>query len=166
VKVLLLSRYGQLGASSRLRMYQYLPYLEEMGIEVTIAPLLDDRYLDNLYGGGKRSVARLAGRYLKRVAALLQAGAADLVWIEKELFPLLPAWGEQLLCLFGKPCLVDYDDAVFHNYDLSRNQVVRVLLGKKIDAVMAQASLVTVGNDYLAERAAGAGAGRIPADRD
>jgi glycosyltransferase involved in cell wall biosynthesis len=38
---------------------------------------------------------------------------------------------------------------------------VRFLLGKKIDAVMRYATMVTVGNDYLAERAYSAGAKRV-----
>ncbi|MCZ6596580.1 MAG: glycosyltransferase family 1 protein, partial [Planctomycetota bacterium] len=40
MRVLLLSRYGELGASSRMRSYQYLPALERAGIDVTVAPLL------------------------------------------------------------------------------------------------------------------------------
>jgi glycosyltransferase involved in cell wall biosynthesis len=142
-------------------MYQYLPYLERRGIKVTVAPLVDDRYLEYLYGGRKRSLTSLAVDYLKRAALLRKQGSFDLVWIEKELFPLLPAWGEELLALAGKPYLADYDDAVFHNYDLSNSRAVRMLLGKKIDAVMRGASLVTVGNEYLATRAAEAGAGRV-----
>ena len=33
---LLLSRYERLGASSRMRFYQYLPFLESQGIHVDI----------------------------------------------------------------------------------------------------------------------------------
>ena len=41
MKVLLLSRYENLGASSRVRTYQYIPYLKDEGIDVTIAPLFN-----------------------------------------------------------------------------------------------------------------------------
>jgi glycosyltransferase involved in cell wall biosynthesis len=61
----------------------------------------------------------------------------------------------------GIPCVVDYDDAVFHRYDMHDNRLIRTLLGKRIDAVMRQATTVVVGNDYLAERARHAGASRI-----
>ena len=61
----------------------------------------------------------------------------------------------------GLPCLVDYDDAVFHRYDGHNNVIVRTVLGRKIDAVMAGASVVTVGNQYLADRARMAGARRV-----
>jgi hypothetical protein len=44
MRILLLSRYTRLGASSRLRFYQYLPFLKSRGIEVTVAALLGDDY--------------------------------------------------------------------------------------------------------------------------
>ena len=48
MKVLYLARYGRLGASSRVRGYQYLPYLREAGLDITVAPLLPDAYLTAL----------------------------------------------------------------------------------------------------------------------
>jgi glycosyltransferase involved in cell wall biosynthesis len=82
----------------------------------------------------------------------------DLVWVEKELFPYLPAWAEWLLAHLGPGYVVDYDDAVFHRYDLQGNFLVRNLLGRKIDRVMARARMVFAGNEYLAQRAEESGA--------
>ena len=59
------------------------------------------------------------------------------------------------------PYLVDYDDALFHKYDLHKIPLVRLLLGEKIDKVMKNAALVVCGNDYLARRAEQAGAARV-----
>ena len=42
MKILLLTKYSELGASSRLRNYQYLPWLRANGFEIEVAPLLDD----------------------------------------------------------------------------------------------------------------------------
>jgi glycosyltransferase involved in cell wall biosynthesis len=53
--------------------------------------------------------------------------------------------------------VVDYDDAVFHRYDLHRSPVVRAVLGKKIDRIMQRANLTTAGNAYLADHAIAAG---------
>jgi glycosyltransferase involved in cell wall biosynthesis len=50
---------------------------------------------------------------------------------------------------------------VFHRYDLNPNWFTRAVLSKKIDRVMKLASLVMVGNDYLAKRARDAGAQRV-----
>jgi glycosyltransferase involved in cell wall biosynthesis len=85
----------------------------------------------------------------------------DLLWIEKELLPWLPARLENLFLRRGIPRVVDYDDAVFHRYDRHRNPLIRAFLGKKIDAVMRQATTVVAGNEYLADRASRAGAARI-----
>jgi glycosyltransferase involved in cell wall biosynthesis len=89
---------------------------------------------------------------------LTRASAFDLLWVEKELFPWIPAWFESLLNI---PYVVDYDDAVFHRYDLHSSKIVRALLGRKIDRVMRHARLVIAGNEYLAERASQAGAPRV-----
>lgn len=161
MKVLLLSRYPRIGASSRLRSYQYLPGLAESGIEVSVSPLFSEAYLEDFYRSGKKRPTALLLAYWSRLKQLLKANQFDLLWVEKELFPWLPAFAEQLLARLGLPLLVDYDDAIFHRYDQSRSALLRTLLGKKIDRVMASASLVTVGNDYLAKRAEAAGAPRV-----
>lgn len=158
MRVLLLSRYGPLGASSRVRSYQYLPYLRSQGIDVTIAPLLGDAYLKKLYAGKGRSFTDLLVAYSHRLAAVSRAPRFDLVWLEYEAFPWMPAGFESLLPLLGVPYVVDLDDAVFHNYDLNSHFFIRMILGNKIDAVMRRAVAVIAGNDYLLERARRAGA--------
>jgi glycosyltransferase involved in cell wall biosynthesis len=160
MKVLLLSRYGRLGASSRVRFRQYLPYFRSQGVEVTIKPLLSDVYLQALYSGGSRWREVLKG-YTGRILVLLGARRFDVVIIEKELFPFMPAIAERILRLIGVPYVVDYDDALFHNYDCHSNPCVRRLLGQKIDSVMLHATTVIAGNNYLAERAHRAGAGSV-----
>ena len=158
MRVLLLTRYGRLGASSRLRAYQYLPYLQSHGFYVTQAPLLGDYYQEDLNTGHPRRWGRITAAYILRLSWLARSLAFDLVWIEYELFPWFPAFAEQLLASARIPFLVDYDDAVYHRYDLHSNALVRALLGKKIDVVMRRARTVTVGNEYLAERARAVGA--------
>jgi glycosyltransferase involved in cell wall biosynthesis len=88
----------------------------------------------------------------------LKSQKYDLIWLEKEALPWLPAWLELLLLRGRTPYLVDYDDAVFHRYDQHSASVVRWLLAQKIDRVMQNARLVIAGNDYLANRATQAGA--------
>lgn len=158
MRVLLLSRYDRLGASSRLRFYQYLPALAAQGVEVTVAPLLGDDYVRSLYAGTGKSWGAILTAYGRRLRHLLHVHAFDVLWIEKELFPMLPAWAEVILRQLRVPTVVDYDDAVFHNYDNHANRWVRHVLGGKIDAVMRNATLVIAGNAYLARRAREAGA--------
>lgn len=141
-------------------MLQYLPWLEVYGISTTTSAFFDDAYLQGLYGGRvrKRTVAEA---FAKRLRCIGRAKAFDLLWVEKELFPWLPAWWERFCRPLKIPMVVDYDDAVFHRYDQHNSRLVRAALGRKIDAVMNDAALVVCGNEYLADRAMAAGARRV-----
>lgn len=157
MKILLLSRYGSLGASSRLRFFQYLPYLRQAGIECTGQALFDDAMLSEKYEMGSYRLIALIRVCLKRILLMIKRQHFDLVWIEKEALPWLPAWFESWL-LKNVPYVLDYDDALFHNYDLHQSAWVRCMLGQRIDILMAGARLVICGNDYLSTRARDAGA--------
>jgi glycosyltransferase involved in cell wall biosynthesis len=161
MKILLLSKYPRRGVSSRQRFYQYLPWLAARGHAVAVLPLFDDAHLERTFGGARVRPLRVAGSYLGRLARLLEASRADLVWLEGELWPFLPAVGERILGASGIPFVVDYDDAVFHKYDRHRSSFVRRVLASKIETVMAKASMVIAGNEYIADRARAAGAPRI-----
>ncbi|MEM7310972.1 MAG: glycosyltransferase family 4 protein, partial [Planctomycetota bacterium] len=106
-------------------------------------------------GGGVRgpNPARARGR--------ARARRYDVVWVEKELFPWLPALADLALGRFAKRLVLDYDDAVFHRYDQHPRALVRRVFGRKIDALMRAADLVLVGNSYLGDRARAAGAKRV-----
>jgi glycosyltransferase involved in cell wall biosynthesis len=144
-----------------MRSYQYLEFLKIQGIEVTVASLLDDSYLTRLYAGRPPQWDAIIKSYLRRLIWLLKSRHYDLLWLEYEIFPWLPAAVEWILSLTRIPYVVDYDDAVFHRYDLHKSPLARIFLSRKIDRVMKLASLVVVGNDYLAERARRAGARRV-----
>jgi glycosyltransferase involved in cell wall biosynthesis len=158
--ILLLSRYDQLGSSSRLRFYQHLPSLNQSGINVNVAPLLGDDYIRGIYGG-KVSKWSIVKAYVARIKCLLSASQYDAVWVEKEMLPWIPAWIELILISKEIKLIVDYDDAVFHRYDQHKLSIVRCLFGHKIDKIMKRANLVVVGNAYLEKRALFAGAKRV-----
>jgi len=161
MKILLLSRYGRLGASSRLRSLQYLPAMEQAGLEITWAPLFPDSYVEALYAG-RRTWRDVLKAFWKRLYVLRSDPSQfDLIWLEVELFPWLPSWVEARFMPSGLPWIVDYDDAIFHRYDQHRLRFVRQVLGQKIDNVMRRSNLVVAGNEYLAEHAHRAGATRV-----
>jgi glycosyltransferase involved in cell wall biosynthesis len=161
MKILLLTRYTRTGASSRLRSYQYLPFLKEKGIDVTVSPLFSDAYLKAFYDTGSKPLSLLLSAYWKRLKQLLQMQNFDLLWVEYELFPWLPAIFEQIIKWRDIPYIVDYDDAIFHRYDHASSSLIRRFLGTKIDQVMRNSALVTAGNSYLAEHAKAAGANEV-----
>ena len=161
INVLLLSKYGNLGASSRVRSYQYLKYLEQNKINVTIYELFSDEYLEILYRTGKSSKKIILFAYIKRFYKLLKVimlNQYDVIWLEKELFPWVPFWIETLFYKTKIPVFVDYDDPIFHVYDSHKSILVRYLLGKKISNIMSSASYVSVSSHYMFDYAQKSGA--------
>lgn len=58
----------------------------------------------------------------------------------------------------GIKYIVDYDDAIFHQYDNSNNKIIKLFLSNKIAKVMKYSRLVVAGNRYLSSYATKAGA--------
>lgn len=160
MRILFLTRFGQQGASSRLRILQYLPWLKSAGIECVVSPLIDDAMLLQKYQHGGYSLLALLLSYWRRVRILMKRQQFGLVWIEKEALPWFPAWFEKWL-LRRLPYILDFDDAIFHNYDLHHSAWVRRVYGGRIDHLMAGAHLVIAGNQYLANRAISGGARHV-----
>jgi Glycosyl transferases group 1 len=162
VRILFLTRYGRLGASSRQRCYLYLDELQASGIECHVSPFLDDDYVRRLYSARPVNIAAVFRAYLRRLVLLSRLQVYDLLWIEKEALPWIPAPVElAILRLARNRIVIDCDDAIFHRYDQHNSGFVRGLLGRKIDRVMAAADLMIVGNSYLGGRAKAAGARAI-----
>lgn len=160
MKVIFYTKYSNKGASSRLRSFQYFPYLKEHGVEVKVKPLFNDLYLERLYAG-KNVLFSIIFAYVNRFINLWWIFWADRTVIEKELFPYFPAWFEHLLATMGKHYIVDYDDAIFHNYDQHPRKVIRKTLSNKIPTVMRLAKVVITGNEYLKQKALNSGAQEV-----
>ena len=161
MKVLYLTKYSRKGASSRLRSYQYFPFLEAADIYVTVKPFFDEYYIDMIYAKKKINPFKLLRYYFSRFLTLLTLSKYDKIVIEKELFPYFFSWFERILHLLHINYIVDYDDAIFHNYDLSKNKIISMFLKNKIYNVMKFSHCVVAGNNYLAEKAKKAGAKNI-----
>jgi glycosyltransferase involved in cell wall biosynthesis len=158
MKILFLTKYSRLGASSRYRSFQYMPYLEGIGFSCEVSPLFSDVYLRYRYLHGRASIREVARCFLRRMGSALSARSYDLVVIEKEIFPYVPLFIENCLYRSKVPFVLDYDDAIFHKYDMSDSKVLRYLLGDKIKYLMKAASRVITGSPYLTEYALKAGA--------
>jgi glycosyltransferase involved in cell wall biosynthesis len=147
MRILLLPRYSVRGASSRYRLWQYVPLFERAGHEVEVQPLLEDGYLRELYCAGRRGWRWLARGYSIRLAGSLARKQFDAVICEQETLPFLPTLLE-LFCVRGKgKFFLDYDDAAYIKY--SHWPVLR----NKIPQLMTAAEAVVVGNAHLGEYA-------------
>ncbi|MGJ0392711.1 MAG: glycosyltransferase family 4 protein [Methylocystis sp.] len=149
IRVAQLTKYGPLAASTRQRFHQYQPYLAAAGCDVELWPLLSDEYLSGIYSGNGRDPRHILSGYADRAKRIFSSENVDLLWVHCEVFPYLPSIFESLIQLPKKPIVFDYDDAVFHNYDLHRNSIVRMLLGGKLKSVLSAAEIAFCGNKYL-----------------
>jgi glycosyltransferase involved in cell wall biosynthesis len=118
MKVLFATQYGVLAASSRTRVFQYLPYLQAQGIQARVITVLPDRGL----GGSQVQVTRRPwsklGYYLWAAWRTLGCGLqvwwaareAEVLFIQKIIFPIPVRW---LLRWRRPPVVYDFDDAIF-----------------------------------------------------
>ena len=162
IRVLLLTKHTRRGASSRMRFLQFLSPLEKRGFVFDECPFFsDEAHLDKRYEKGGIGRSAVIKAYLGRFRALCQVRRHDVVWLQAEALPYLPSWADSLLSIQGRPIVVDYDDAIFHQYDSANSKLIRKVLGGKIKSIMRTVDTVVVGNSYLGEYASRAGADRI-----
>jgi len=160
MKVLALTRYERLGASSRVRFLQFLPFLKKSGIEVSVSALFSNYYVEQLQLG-RKPIFDISNSFIKRIIIILKTKNIDVLWIEKDCLPWIPYWLECILLSKFKCIVIDYDDAVFHFYEDHKNFIIRKLLTNKHRNLIRNASLVIVGNSYLENYAEKAGAKTI-----
>jgi glycosyltransferase involved in cell wall biosynthesis len=157
MEFLVLSRYGHLGASSRVRFHNFFDAIRSIEIIVNSEALISDDLLMQLYGSAKYRIIDLISAYWKRLRFLYLNRNCKYLWLEKELFPWLPYKLESFL-LGHKHLILDIDDAIFHNYDQHSFWLIRLVLGRKIDKLMKRSDAVFAGSPYIADRARKSGA--------
>lgn len=151
MNILSLTKYSYEGPSSRYRFYNYVECFKMHGIDMEMMPLFTSGYLNSSSKMSK--IAHSLKAYFQRMVYLTRLlflpKKYDLILIEYELFPYFPSVFEYLLNKRGIKYIVDYDDAIFHKYDMSSNVWVKGLLKNKIAKVMQYAEHVVVCNEYL-----------------
>lgn len=146
-RLVVFPRYSSLGASSRVRLFQFENSLRRSGWDVFFYPFSNDNFLVDRYQG-RRSVKVILGSYLRRFAATKEIARADLVLIEKELFPWVPSWFEKRF-VSAKKVVYDFDDAVHEQFREHTRATVRAFLGRKITRTVSKARAVIAGNPNL-----------------
>lgn len=148
MRIVMFTRYSAMGASSRYRLLQYVPLLEDLGHQVEVHSMLDDKYLEEYFSTGRRSVLHVGSRYLRRGRDLGGLDDCELVICEQEFFPYLPPFLETWQARRCRRLVVDYDDAAYIKYRSFPG------LRNRIPKLMAAAEAVVVGNRYLEDFAA------------
>ncbi|MFZ1133867.1 MAG: glycosyltransferase family 4 protein [Candidatus Korobacteraceae bacterium] len=145
MRILMFTRFSQMGANSRYRLLQYIPLFEDAGHQVEVRAMLDDAYLKVMYSSGRRSGWHTLRGYARRIAQLRSLDKYDVVICDQEFLPYFPGVAETLIAGRCRRLIVDYDDAAHFKY--RRIPVLR----NKIPALMAAAEAILVGNRYLSD---------------
>ena len=155
VNALFLTQTSELGPSSRYRVYQLLPVLQQLGVEGVVSPAIGDALYRQLYldqGGSHSRVSALSAVWRKRRADLQQIGQFDAVFIQKGVFPGLYSGFERRIAS-QKPLVFDFDDAIWLPR-VGGSQALRALHRERaVQEIMRRATVVIAGNDFLAEYA-------------
>jgi hypothetical protein len=115
IRVLALSPMPEEGAGCRFRIAQFIPYLESVGITVTLSSLFTPEFFRLVYQRGHytRKALTFAALALKRLDSLRDLSRYDVVFLYREIFPVGPALVERMLTMRRRPPLVfDFDDAI------------------------------------------------------
>lgn len=152
-RILALTRYDTTAASTRQRFVQFEPALRNAGFQLEVRPLFGAGHMDSLVAGRRPSPLEVAKRFVERLLIFARQPECDCFWVQYELFPYAPGLLERLAFISGLPVVYDYDDAIFHKYDLHSSAVVRQLFGEKMRPMIAEAAHVVAGNEYLADYA-------------
>ncbi len=149
MKILFFTISGRNGASSRYRVYQYLPILETAGFHVKVMPPLSP---------GRRGLMRWIHGIMEKAACLRAAREADVLFIQKRLF------GEGLirrLTALGKRTVFDFDDSVFTSPRADWTALTRSRTQARINGVLRGVDQVIAGNGFLRAFAETSGAKRV-----
>src|SRR5574338_148917 len=152
IRALFLLKYGPRAASTRHRHLQFIPYLGAHGFRCHVSWLLSDKYLSDLLDRNRLNRTAIVKGYSERLFLRSRTlRTFDVVIIYLDSLPYLPPIVERRLNRLQVPYVYDFDDAIFHQYDLNRSRLVRRLLGGKVPDVIRRATHVMAGNRYLAD---------------
>jgi len=162
MNVLFLTLFSEIGGSSRIRVFQFLPFLKQAGIGADVKVIFCDRFFKVQGGFVKINkiikeiyfLSYLVWSVLKRLYFILSAKKYDVVFIQKDVIPKSIYW---LLRKINPRVVFEFDDAIYEiNPFLRRNSLNYPILCYQANLfynMVRKAVWVIAENEYLAEEA-------------
>jgi len=146
--------------SSRHRVYQYLDYLEKVGIQCTVSPALtSSQYRQWPRTHCQTSLMANLLTVKTRLFDLRRARRFDVIFMQRNILsPVLPPVFETLLNQVNGSTVFDFDDLIIGS-SYSRllsgpyANIVRLFLRNRVHKTIEACRCVVVGSPYLRERA-------------
>lgn len=153
MKILFWVPYPTEGASNRYRIEQYLPFLRERG-RCYLHPFWSSAAYKILYEKGchlKKLYYFILGT-LSRISDVLTLFRYDIIFIHREAYPIGGAFLENIVLIFKKAIVFDFDDAIFlPSCSHSNNFIEKFKRPNKVSAIIRKSIYVIAGNEYLAD---------------
>jgi glycosyltransferase involved in cell wall biosynthesis len=160
MRVLFLTLYPESGASSRYRVLQFVPYLQEHGVECTVAAPFTEEEFARLRSDAAsgRAWRYHAHEYRTRMKQIFSARRFDVVVLQKAVMSAYIKGMARLVRANARRLVYDIDDAVnlAPPHALPRRWAWIGQPGQ-INKLFASADLVLAGNHWLKESAEAAG---------
>lgn len=140
----------------RFRFEHYISALEKAGYEIVFSNIINENEDAVFYSRGKylAKLRIVIKSFFHRLHDIKTAKTCDLIFIYREAFMLGTTYFEKRLAKTGKPIIFDFDDSIWLNDTSEGNQNLSWLKKPEKTAKICQlASVVTVGNQYLADYA-------------
>jgi len=146
---------GETNASSKHRVLQYCPYLRKHGIQPrAIRPVPEPAYQRLIERGGRTAMSKAVFYSLffaTRVIAVQNAEQADVVVIQRDLFPFGPPILERLLARRTARLVYDTDDATYLRPAFTPNTLFqRLRRFDKVADLVRRARWVSVASEPIA----------------
>lgn len=158
-KIIFLTQYDERGASTRIRIYQFLPFFRSQ-FQVVMRPLISrdgQKFLNDL--AVERNFFRLVIllmkvllNFLKRYFHVIEAWRYDVVVVQKDVLPFGLLW----LLKFGqKNIIFEFDDAIWLGHQSAGKQeyiqkIIVFLRKMYLIRMLKTAKKVIVDNSFLA----------------
>ncbi len=157
LRVLFLPLYPETMPSSRLRVYQYLPYLQQYGIEAEVRPALPDPWFTRSYYSSSKMVhliqygAETLGSFMR----LYESRRFDVVVIQKGILTTSARGWDQFFNWANPNLIFDLDDAVYGTPPVEfQSPLFRFFQDRQQTMkISSRARAVIAGNAYLRELA-------------
>ena len=154
-KILFLVHHPIEDASSRYRIYQFIPQLEAEGFVCDVRPFTTAKLFRAIRHGGNLPIKLSHTLYatMRRALEVLHVASYDLVFIHREAFPFFSPLVEQAIMKRHPNVIFSFDDAVYVGHDRQSMQyswLYRFKYGSGIDKIIQEATLVIAGSPVLA----------------
>ena len=147
-KVIFFTKYPEIGASSRYRVYQYLPCFN--ALDFKSQSLLSETSFKLMYCRGKilKKIIYSLIDYASRALFIFRNLDAEVIYMQRELFAFGPLWGERMYNWLGKKLIFDLDDALFIN-QINKNHSLKWDKAARVKNIIKRSDLVVAGNSWI-----------------